>query len=74
MKTIFMFVVNILLSVICWSMALTASARKGTLSWKVVKSTHGITIGYKQDFWDYMNDKITEEEHSKKIDMYLLEI
>jgi len=55
-------------------MALTASARKGTLSWKVVKSTHGITIGYKQDFWDYMNDKITEEEHSKKIDMYLLEI
>lgn len=74
MKIIVMTVANVFVWVICWLMALFACARIGNMSWKVIKSCHGITIGYKQVFWDYLNDKITKQEHDQKLNMYIMQI
>lgn len=74
MKTLLTIAVNVFLWIICWLMTLLACARIGNISWQVLKSCHTIMTGYEQVFWDYLNDKITEEEHSQKLQMYLLEI
>ena len=68
------FFMNVLVSFICWTMALMACARVGKFSRKVYKAARGITENYRQDFWDYMDDKITREEHDKKLNMYYCEI
>lgn len=71
---LFKFLTNVLVSWICFTMALMACARIRNFSRKAYKGARGITEGYRQVFWDYMNDIITKEEHDQKLNMYYCEI
>lgn len=74
MKTLSLIIAKLAVWMVCWLMAVVASARINNLSWACIKSAHGWTVGYKKAFWDYMNDVITYEEHKIIFDMYFGEI